>query len=72
MPPDPPTLFTLQWLYQSKRAGSGPAGCILETPDVSSLYANTPHGEWMEACRQALDTRQSPDPPTSYLIRMME
>ena len=24
MPPDPPTLFTPQWPYQSKIAGSGP------------------------------------------------
>ncbi len=49
-----------------------PPGCILMTLDVSSLYTNIPHDEGMTACRRALDTRPSPDPPTPYLLRMME
>ena len=29
MPPDPPSLFTLQWLYQSKIAGSSPEDVLV-------------------------------------------
>ena len=63
---------TTNFLNRLATLGTLPPGCILVTPDVSSLYTNIPHDEGMEAYRQALDTRQSPDPPTSYLIRMME
>ena len=47
-------------------------GCILMTLDIRSLCMNIPHKEGMEACRWVLDTRQPLDPPTPYLIRMME
>lgn len=50
-----------------------PPGCILVTLDVSSLYTNIPHNEGLAACQRALDARTPPgDPPTSYLLRMME
>ena len=42
------------------------------TLDVSSLYTNTPHNAGMKACEQALETRPSPTPLTTYLTRMIE
>ena len=63
---------TANFLNKVATLGTLLPGCILVTLEVSSLYTNIPHDGGMEACRRALDTHQSPDPPTSYLIWMME
>ena len=47
-------------------------GCILMTLDVNSPYTKTPYSEGIEACRQALQKRTMPTPPTAYLTAMME
>ena len=51
---------TTNFLNRLATLGTLPPGCILVILDVSSLYTNIPHDEGMEACRRALDTRQSP------------
>ena len=45
---------------------------ILVTADVTSLYTNIPHGEGIQACREALETRVTQRPPTDQLIRLLE
>ena len=44
-----------------------PDNTLLVTLDVSSLYTNIPHTEGIDACREALDTREHNHPPTSAL-----
>ncbi len=63
---------TTDFLQKLSEITTLPTGCILGTLDVSSLYTNIPHEEGMAACNRALDTRLSPSPPMSYLLRMME
>ena len=48
-----------------------PSECLLVTLDVSSLYTNIPQEEGMEACREALDTRDVPEPPTDDVVHLI-
>ena len=49
-----------------------PNNTLICTADVKSLYTNICHQEGLQACQQALETRQIKDPPTQDLVRMME
>ena len=42
------------------------------TLDVSFLYTKIPHNEGIKACQQALETRPSLAPPTTYLTRTIK
>ena len=46
-------------------------GWLIVTLDVSSLYANIPHEEGIEACRAALEKRTNCQPATSDLCDLM-
>ena len=48
-----------------------PERAILCTIDVSALYTNIPHDEGIEACRKALNNRESLNPPTEFLTTLM-
>eukprot|EP00795_Rhopilema_esculentum_P013862 gene13862-biopygen3792 len=45
-----------------------PEGAILCTVDVVGLYPSIPHGEGLEAIREALDRRESPKVATDTLV----
>ena len=45
---------------------------LLVTLDVTSLYTNMPHDEGLDACREALDTREVLDPPTDNIINLID
>ena len=63
---------TTDFLQKLTAISELPACCILVTLDISSLYTNIPYDEGISACSRALETRPFPDPPTSYLLKMME
>ena len=44
---------------------------ILVTMDVTALYTNIPHNEGIAACTEALETRNDPTPPTSFLSKLI-
>ena len=48
-----------------------PPNSLLATLDVSSLYTNIPHDEGIEACRQALSSREVLSPPTKDIITLI-
>ena len=48
-----------------------PSECLLVTSDASSLYTNIPLEEGMEACREALDTRDVLDSPTDDVVHLI-
>ena len=48
-----------------------PSECLLVMLNVSSLYTNIPQQEGMEACREALDTRDVPEPPTDDVVHLI-
>ena len=45
---------------------------LLVTLDVTSLYTNIPREEGLDACREALDTREVLDSPTDYIINLID
>jgi hypothetical protein len=49
-----------------------PPDAILCTVDVSSLYTNIPHTDGLYACKQALDGRDTPEPPSWLLITLLQ
>ncbi len=62
---------TSDFLRKLSSLGPLPLGSFLVTLDVCSLYTNIPHEEGIQACKWALQTRSSPAPPTTYLVRMI-
>ena len=59
---------TSDFLLKLERLTDLPPDPILVTLDVRSLiYTNIPHGEGIEACKLALDTREVLQPPTKIL-----
>ena len=48
-----------------------PPNSLLVTLDVSSLYTNIPHDEGIEACREALNSREVLSPPTEDIINLI-
>ena len=48
-----------------------PCEYLLVTLDISSLYTNIPQEEGMKVCREALDTRDVPEPPTNDVVHLI-
>ena len=48
---------TTDFLLKPQQIPHLPAGCLLVTLDVSSLYTNIPHSEGIIACKEALSLR---------------
>ena len=48
-----------------------PLESLLVTLDVAALYTNIPHEEGLEACREALDTRDVLNPPTNDIVHLI-
>ena len=44
---------------------------LLVMLDVTSLHTNMPHDEGLDACREALDTREVLDPSTDDIIKLI-
>ena len=47
-----------------------PPHTMLVTADVSSLYTSIPHKDGIHACRNLLNTRSNPDPPTAIITKL--
>ena len=60
-------LFSQKLTRQSK-LGKIPEGALLCTVDVVGLYPSIPHGEGLEAIREALDRRENPGVATDTLV----
>jgi len=45
---------------------------LLVTMDVVSLYSNIPHDDGLAACKEMLETRPTPQPPTSDVIDLAQ
>ena len=48
-----------------------PENTTLVTMDVTSLYANIPHDDGIDACRQIWEQRTVQEPPTDCLVEML-
>ena len=48
-----------------------PSECLMVTLDVTALYTNIPQEEEMEACGEALNTRDVLDPPTNDVVHLI-
>ena len=59
---------TNHFLSRLSRLGKIPGGALLCTVDVVGLYPSIPHGEDLEAIREALDRRENPGVATDTLV----
>ena len=59
---------TNHFLSKLGEIGRIPEGAILCTVDVVGLYPSIPHGEGLEAIREALDRRENPNVATDTLV----
>ena len=59
---------TNNFLFKLNEMQDLPSKCLLVTLDVTALYTNIPHEEGMEACREALNTRDAPGPPIDDVV----
>ena len=59
---------TNHFLSRLSKLGKIPEGAILCTVDVVGLYPSIPHGEGLEAIREALDRRENPGVATDTLV----
>ena len=59
---------TNHFLPRLSKLGKIPEGAMLCTVDVVGLYPSIPHGEGLEAVREALDRRENPGVPTDTLV----
>ena len=64
-------LMKIQYINDT---GPLPPDTILCTMDVSALYTNIPHGEGIEACREALEReeRDNPTPSATFICKLIE
>ena len=62
---------TTDFLNKLQRLPPLPPGSLLVTLDVSSLYTNIPHDEGIAACEEALNSRNTQDPPTPDLCNLI-
>ena len=58
---------TNHFLSRLSKLGKIPEGALLCTVDVVGLYSSIPHGEGLEAIREALDRRENPGVATDTL-----
>ena len=63
--------YIWDFLNKLQRMPTLPPGSLLVTLDVSSLYTNIPHNEGIVACEEALNSRESPAPPTADLCHLI-
>jgi hypothetical protein len=61
---------TTHFLRNLAQVTSVPAGSLLVTADVTSLYPSIPHADGLNALRVTLDTRSVQQPPTDTLIEL--
>ena len=59
---------TNHFLSRLSNLGRIPEGALLCTVDVVGLYPSVPHGEDLEAVREALDRRENPGVATDTLV----
>ena len=59
---------TNHFLSRLSKLGKIPEGAMLCTVDVVGLYPSIPHGEGLEAIREALDRRENPGVATDTLV----
>ena len=59
---------TNHFLSRLSKLGKIPEGALLCTVDVVGLYPSIPHGEGLEAIREALDRRENPGVATDTLV----
>ena len=59
---------TNHFLSRLSKLGRIPEGALLCTVDVVGLYPSIPHGEGLEAIREALDRRENPGVATDTLV----
>ena len=62
---------TNHFLQKLNDLGVIPPESILVTIDVTSLYTNIPHREGILACKDALEKRQTKEPKTWILLRLL-
>lgn len=64
---------TNDFLRKIQNLGPLPPGSILCTADVSALYTSIPHTDGIRAAKVALDNRDEPNkPPTWIILRMIQ
>ena len=63
---------TTDFLNKLQTLNNIPKDTLLVTLDVSSLYTNIPHQEGIEACREALNSRTTKQPPTEDLAELIK
>ena len=59
---------TNHFLARLSKLDKIPEGALLCTVDVVGLYPSIPHGEGLEAIKQALDRRENPEVATDTLV----
>ena len=62
---------TNDFLCKLQNVQNVPSDSLLVTLDVSSLYTNIPHDQGLEACREALNSREVLSPPTEDIISLI-
>ena len=62
---------TNHFLQKLNDLGVIPPESFLVTIDVTSLYTNIPHREGILACKDALEKRQTKEPKTWILLRLL-
>ena len=62
---------TTNFLPKLRSVGKVPPGSLLVTLDVRSFYANIPHEEGVEACKELLNARTVQEPPTEDIVKLI-
>ena len=62
---------TNKFLCKLHNLQSIPSNSLLVTLDVSVLYTNIPHDQGIEACREALHSREVQSPPTEDIVNLI-
>ena len=63
---------TTDFLQKIRELPALPPESLLVTLDVSSLYTNIPHDEWVNACEEFLNTRTDQSPPIKDLYQLRQ
>jgi predicted GIY-YIG superfamily endonuclease len=63
---------TTDYLIKSKASEPLLPDTLLASLDVTSLYTNIPHNEGLQACSEAWETRTVNNPPTHFLVQLLE
>ncbi|KAL3868854.1 hypothetical protein ACJMK2_041611 [Sinanodonta woodiana] len=63
---------TTDYLIKSKASEPLLPDTLLVSLDVKSLYTNIPHNEGIQSCREAWEIRTVDNPPTHFLVQLLE